>query len=136
VLLHNRNAATELQPCIEALLQQITPSKKVIIMTYPPVTNPIIFGQADFGTPWGMASQNNVRLLQVNQAIRQAVVNHNAKPMASQVLLADTSTAWADWESLSFIQGDGIHPNVAGARRLATTWFHQVCGRGFIACVN
>jgi lysophospholipase L1-like esterase len=131
VLLHNRTSA-ELTACLRSVYAQVIPSgKKIIAMTYPPVIN-----QAGLSTPWGPSTTNNSRLLAVNTAIRTAVAEHNAAYPHAPVLLAETSTAWTESGAGSYIIGDGIHPSVAGARRIATTWFQQVCGRGYIACSN
>lgn len=131
VLLHNRTTA-ELTTCLRSVYAQVIPSgKKIVAMTYPPVIN-----QAGLSSPWGPSTTNNARLIAVNAAIRAAVAEHNAIYPSSPVLLAETSLAWTESTAASHIIGDGIHPSVTGARRIATTWFQQVCGRGYIACSN
>lgn len=126
--LYNVSEAS-LKACLRTLYYGVvTSGRKVIAMTYPPVSTTTNVWSPTSGA---IASAN---VAKVNNAVRAAVTEHNQAYASNyRVLLADTANAWTSAEVGAYTE-DGAHPNWIGAAVLARKWYLEVCGKGYVAC--
>ncbi len=122
-------SSANLKSCLQQLYQAVavTGGKKVLAMTYPPVSPTT----GVWGAGYGPTASANVAV--VNTAIRDAVTAHNAAYPANKVDLLDTSTAWVPADVGTYTS-DGAHPNQKGAWELARKWYQLACGISYMAC--
>lgn len=101
--------------CIQNVWEQLRAAGlEVWAMTYPPI------GVANnvFANP----TQAQARVLSLNQAIRAATIQYNAKiSSGALVKLVDAYLAYTANE-VDIYTVDGAHPNALGARRIAQQW--------------
>lgn len=107
----------ELGNCLLSLYEAMS-AKKIIALTYPPVSNTTRVWAPMGG---GLAEQNRVR---VNQTIRTAVTYYNSRH-SEKIRLVDLATVWPDPGAYTV---DGAHPNAQGAILMAKRWLQDVCG--------
>lgn len=132
-------SSSALSTCLQSLYYTtaVTGNRKVIAMTYPPISP----STQVWGNGFGPTAAANVSV--VNGAIRSAVIQHNLNYPTRKVHLAETSLAWTSSEvDANTIQNppgasiDGAHPNALGAMKIARVLYKSVCDTSYLACTS
>lgn len=130
VLLYNRPVLNTVYCMANLWWQAKAAGKKVIVVTYPPISTTRTIFPAYLNNPAGAAA----KLAELNVYIRW-LVNEYGGP-ANQLYLADLGNAYGG-QSPDLYTVDGVHPTAAGAKLMARTFFNSLCAGGNLpTCTN